>query len=283
MSIPASLVKQLRDDTGAPMMECKKALVETNGDLEAAKQVLRERGAAVHAKRAGKEATAGVIAAAVSPDRRAAAMIELRCETDFVGRNEEFIALAARIAEAVLEGAPGGAGTEEVLAFKLDGGSVRDAVADITGKIGERIELGRVLKRATPDGLLDTYIHHDKSKGVLIEMTGGDDSLADLAHSIAIHIAWGDPEYISRDEIQQERIEKELETERQRAINEGKPEQAAQKIAEGRVNKLFFQRVCLLDQPFMGQKESVADLINQAKKEGIAPRVVSFTRFAIGA
>jgi elongation factor Ts len=283
MEISASLVKELRDDTGASLGECKKALVETEGNVEAAKQKLRERGATVAEKRAGREAGKGAIASAASPDKHKAALVQLRCETDFVARNADFVTLAQGIADAVLAGGGDGDGMEAVLKLKLGGTTIADAVTQAVGKIGERIELGRVTVRETGSGTLDTYIHHDKTKGVMVEMAGEGDAVTEVGHSIAVHIAWADPEFISRDEIDPERIAKELEIEKVRAINEGKPEAAAEQIAKGRVNKAFFQRVSLLDQMYLGQHESVQQLIDKANSEGAGTKVLSFVRYAVGA
>jgi len=264
-------------------MDCKRALTETGGDLEAAKKKLRERGAAIGEKRSDKKASAGVVAAAVSEDRHAGAMIELLCETDFVARNEAFQNLAVRISQAILESGTSAESAQDVMSVALDGSTVGDLISETTGKIGERIEMGAVVKRKIDHGVIDTYIHHDKTKGVLVEMVGGESpKVVELAHNIAVHIAWGDPEFIGRDAIDPVRIETEMVSERARAIAEGKPEAAAQQIAEGRVNKQFFSKVVLHDQQYLGGSETVGQMITSATGDGEEPKVVFFVRFSVG-
>ncbi|GMV38025.1 MAG: elongation factor Ts [Fimbriimonadales bacterium] len=283
MEITAAQVKELREQTGAPMMDCKRALVEKGGDFEAAKQYLRERGAAVQDKRAERHAAAGVVAGASTPDHKKAVLVELNCETDFVARNEEFVALAAAIAQAALAGASAGADKEALGGLSLDGTSVEASVDTIRGKIGEKIEIGKVVVRET-SGILDTYIHHDRTKGVMVEVEGNDsDAVVEAAHKIATHIAWADPEFITKDQVDPERVRQEIEIEMHRAINEGKPEAQAEKIAEGRVNKNFFQKACLMEQHYLGQPETIKQLLEAAKGDGGEPRVTFFTRIAVGA
>lgn len=283
MEITAAQVKELREQTGAPMMDCKRALVEKGGDFEAAKQYLRERGAAVQDKRAERHAAAGVVAGASTPDHKKAVLVELNCETDFVARNEEFVALAAAIAQAALAGASAGADKEALGGLSLDGTSVAASVDTIRGKIGEKIEIGKVVVRET-SGILDTYIHHDRTKGVMVEVEGNDsDAVVEAAHKIATHIAWADPEFITKDQVDPERVRQEIEIEMHRAINEGKPEAQAEKIAEGRVNKNFFQKACLMEQHYLGQPETIKQLLEAAKGDGGEPRVTFFTRIAVGA
>ncbi len=279
MEVTAAMVKELRDDTGVPMMDCKKALVESAGDVERAKQLLRERGVAVAVKRAGREASAGVIASAETGDRRKAALVALGCETDFVARNPDFVQLAQQIADVALTSANDGATREEVLALSLAGGTVEAAITSAVGKIGEKIELGNVKVRQAPEGLVDTYIHHDKTKGVLVELGGiTSDAAVELAHQIGIHVAWAAPEFVSRDDVDQDRLKRELEIEKARAMNDGKPEAAAEQIAQGRVNKNFLQAVCLLEQGYLGQSQTVREMVE--KVPGVS--VVGFTRFAVG-
>lgn len=280
MEISASLVKELRDQTGAPLMDCKRALVETDGDLDAAKKKLRERGAAVAEKRKDRAASAGVVAAAMSEDRHQAVLLEFTCETDFVARNEDFVALANKIAETALTNAPAGAASDHVLDLQFDGKTVKEHISEATGKIGEKLDMGGIVKKEVSGGVLDTYIHHDKTKGVLVELAGAEgESAIELAHQIAVHIAWAAPEFISRDQIDQTRIDEELQAEKERALAEGKPEAAAQQIAEGRVNKNFFQKVSLMDQPYLGGGDTIGKMVEDA---GGGAKVASFVRFAVG-
>lgn len=240
MAIAAVDVKKLRDATGAGMMDAKKALTEADGDFDKAVEALRISGAAKAAKRAEREASAGLVASS------GAAIVELKSETDFVAKNDQFIALAQELADLADANKP--ASAEEFAASTLASGkTVAEAVADLAIVIGEKLELGRV---AAFNGEVATYMHRRASDlppavGVLVEFEGGD---ADVARSVAMQIAAMRPRYLTREEIPSELVDKEREIAEATAREEGKPEQAIVKITEGRLNG-FFKDVVLLEQP----------------------------------
>jgi elongation factor Ts len=258
-------VKRLRDLTGAGMMDAKKALDATGGDAEAAARWLREKGLAAQEKRSERESTEGAVALAVHGD--VAAIVELRCETDFVAKSAEFTALADELAAAVAE-----KGEQSV-------SELADRVDDLKVTLKENLEVGRVVRLEAGDGnVLDTYLHIQNDRGknaVVVELAGGD---RQLAHDVAIHIAFARPRHLHRDEFDPEVVAAKRQELENLSRNEGKPEQALPKIVEGRI-KGFFKSVpggALLDQPFVkDEKQSVGQALGGA-------RVVRFAQVEIG-
>ncbi|MCS7208270.1 MAG: translation elongation factor Ts [Fimbriimonadales bacterium] len=288
MSISPQLIKELRDETGAGFMDCKTALEQAGGDMDKARLILREKGAIIASKRASKEVNQGVIAGIVSEDGRTGALIDLRCETDFVARNEAFQSLAHELLQHVL--AVGEEGKMDTIlqrpSFSDSSVTVEKQIEITIGKTGERIAFQRYAVARVPDGengVVDVYIHHNKLVGVMVVLTGSAEreTLQNLAHEIAIQIAWSTPEYLSKDEIPAEVLQQELEIEKQRAINEGKPEHVAENIARGRVNKNFIQKVALLEQPFYkDESKTIGDLLKAA---GSDLKIARFVRMEVGA
>jgi elongation factor Ts len=281
------MIKELRDETGAGFMDCKQALEQAGGDMEKARLILREKGAIIATKRASKEVNQGVIAGKVSDDLRTGALIDLRCETDFVARNEEFQTLASELLDQVLA-----FGQEGQLELLLQQPSLHDPsltvekrIELVMGKTGERIALQNYALARVPNGengVVDVYIHHNKLVGVMVVLTGSADTqaLQSLAHEIAIQIAWSAPAYLTRNEIPAEELEREMQIEKQRALNEGKPEHIAENIARGRVQKGFIQRVVLLEQPYYRDESlTIGQLIQQT---GTDVQVRRFVRMEIG-
>jgi len=270
MAITAADVKKLRDQTGAGMMDAKKALTEADGDFDKAVEILRVKGQDKMKKR-GEErsATAGLVATA------GGALVEINSETDFVAKNEEFIAAAQQIAEAANEAKAGDA--ETLKAVKLGDSTVGEVVEGLAVKIGEKIELGRV---AYFDGPVVTYMHRRAADlppavGVLVEYEGASE---EAARGAAMQVAAMRPTYVSRDEVPTDIVEKEREIAEATAREEGKPEQALPKIVEGRLNG-FFKEVALLDQPSVQEsKKSVKAVLDEA---GVT--VKRFARFEVGA
>lgn len=287
MSITPQMIKELRDETGAGFMDCKQALEQAGGDMEEARKILRQKGAVIATKRASKEVNQGVIAGKVSADGRTGVLIDLRCETDFVARNEEFLALAEELLQAVE--AFGQEGQLETLlqqpAPSDPSLTLEKRIELVMGKTGERIALQNYAIAHVPEGangVVDVYIHHNKMVGVMVVLTGSADAdtLRQLAHEVAIQIAWSTPTYISKDEIPQEEIQKELEIEKQRALNEGKPEQVAENIARGRVQKGYIQKVALLEQPYYrDESKTIGALL---KEKGADITVQRFVRLEVG-
>ncbi len=273
MEIKASMVKELRDKTGAGMMDAKKALVETDGDMEKAIEFLRQKGMASADKKMGRIAAEGTIASVVEGSR--AAMVEINCETDFVAKNEDFKAFANEMAAAILAMNP--ATVEEFLAMTCPkcGKTIEEIVKEKIAKIGEKITIRRFVKY-DDNAVVNTYIHNGKI-GVLVEAKAdANDETTAITKDICLHIASNAPEFISREEIPASVIEEEKRIEMGKEDLAKKPENIREKIVEGRVNKLMAQR-CLLEQPFVKNPDlTVAQLI-----EGKLT-IVKFDRFVLG-
>lgn len=273
-NISAADVKKLRDITSAGMMDCKKALIEADGDFDKAIEILRTKGKA-KAEQRGAERTAsnGLVAAA------GAALVELNCETDFVAKSDEFVATAQRIADVAAEAKP--ADLDALKAVALGDSTVGETVADLAVKIGEKIELGRV---AVFDGPVATYMHRRASDlppavGVLVEYSAADtvSDAAEVARGAAMQIAAMRPQYLSRDEVPADVVAKEREIAEATAREEGKPEQALPKIVEGRLNG-YYKQFALLDQPSVqDSKKTVKALLDAAGVD-----VLRFARFEVG-
>lgn len=251
MSFTAKDVQALRQSTGAGMMDCKKALEENGGDLDAAKQWLREKGLAASAKRDDRESAQGVVALAI--EGNVAAMVKLRCETDFVAGSDLFKGEAEELVRLVI-------------AQGADAVSQRASVLeDLKITLKEKIELGEVVRvEAAAGNVLDSYLHVQGGRGVnavLVELSGAS---VELAHDVAVHVAFARPKYLTRDDIPADVLDKERQTLETISRNEGKPEAALPKIVEGRING-FFKDVVLMDQPYAkDDKQSVAQFIGSA-------------------
>lgn len=268
--ITAALVKELRERTGSGMMECKRALQETSGDIEAAVELMRKAGQAKADKKASRVAAEGLIV--IKPAAGAVAMVEVNCETDFVTKNDDFRDFAAAVAEVVLREDP--ADPDALLAAVMaNGQSVEQNRRECIARIGENINVRRGVRLTTSTGVLGSYLHGTRI-GVLVELEGGD---AELAKDIAMHVAASRPLCISSDQVPAELIAKEKEIYAARAVAEGKPADKIDKIVEGRLRK-YFEEVALLDQPFVKDPEqSVAKLLQSRQA-----RVIRFERFELG-
>ncbi len=267
-------IKTLREQLGTGMVDTKKALEEAEGDLDKAIEILRLKGAKGNAKRADRAATEGLVAAVENDGR--ATLIELACETDFVAKNDKFIALADKILAAVA--AAGSTTVEDALKVDIDGKSVEQTISDEAAVIGEKIELRNV---STLSGdAFQIYLHKTSKDlppqvGVVVAYSGDD---AETARSIAQHISFAAPQYLTRDEVPADVVEKEREIVTEISRNEGKPEAALPKIVEGRVNA-FFKQVVLLDQPYA--KDNKLSIQKVADDAGIS--ISGFARFKVGA
>ena len=269
----AADVKALREKSGAGMMDCKGALDEADGDIEKAFELLRLKGLKGVSKREGRTTSNGLVVARVLGGK--GTLIELACETDFVAKAENFVALAEQVADAV--SAAGAESVDAGLAADLGGQSVSDAIVDKAAIMGEKVELRKV--EVVSASAIDAYMHRTSRDlppqvGVLLGYEGAD---ADTAHDIAVHIAAFSPKYLSRDEVPADVVAKEREIATETARNEGKPEAALEKIVEGRVTG-FFKEVCLLDQAFAKDaKQSVAQV---AAAAGL--KLTGFVRLRVG-
>lgn len=268
--ITAALVKELRERTSSGMMECKRALQETAGDIEAAVELMRKAGQAKADKKASRIAAEGLIV--LRQATGAAAMAEINCETDFVTKNDDFRAFAAEVAETVLREGP--VDLDALLATVMaNGQSVEQNRRDCIAKIGENINVRRGVRLTTSTGVLGSYLHGARI-GVLVELDGGD---AELAKDIAMHIAASRPLCVSADQVPAELIAKEKEIYAARAVAEGKPANMIDKIAEGRLRK-YFEEVTLLGQLFVKDSEQSVDKLLKSRKAS----VVRFERFELG-
>lgn len=273
MSISAADVKKLRDLTGVGMMDCKKALAEANGDFDAAIDLLRTKGQKVAAKRADRDAKEGVVATGF--EGNTAILVEVNCETDFVARNDDFQGFAADIAALVLEAKP--ADRDALMSVSMkDGRSVEDALTDMTGKIGEKIDVRRTAVMTSEGGSVVSYIHPGARLGVLVDISGAGD-LEAAGRDVAMQVAALNPVATRREEVPQDVQDKEMDIARQAAIEEGKPEQIIDRIATGKLDRYFKDNV-LLEQPFVKDSSmTVGDMLKSAGAE-----VKTFVRFALG-
>src|SRR5438105_5844656 len=257
--ISAKDVATLRKMTGAGMMDCKRALLENDGDFERAKDWLREKGIAGPAKREGRAADQGAVEVLVTGE--VGAVVELNCETDFVAKGDAFGKALAALTRLVVD-----EGDTEIGAKKINGESVDDYIKGLSGTLGEKIELGRVFRFATSDGLLDGYKHVQNDRGtggVVVELGGvhrGDDRARGTAHDIALHIASAAPRYVTRDEVPAEEVARERDIYAAQTREEGKPEQAWPKIIEGKLNG-FYKSVVLVEQSFVKDNKQTIESV----------------------
>ena len=283
-SVTAQLVKELREMTGAKMMDCKKALVETEGNIEKAVEFLREKGLADAAKKSGRIAAEGIVKTYITDDKKSGSVVEFNCETDFVAANEEFIAFADKLAKIVVEASA--TTVEELLNEKFEGeATVSDSLKALIAKLSENMTVRRFTKFSAKSGIVKSYIHGGGRIGVLVEVACDKDSevLEEVAKDICMQIAAANPLFLSKDQVDTESMEKEKEIYRVQALNEGKPEKIVEKMVDGRIQK-YFKEVCLLEQPWVKDGDmSIAKLCEQKSKEvGSTITVTRFVRYERG-
>ena len=271
--ITASQVKDLREKTGAGMMDCKKVLTETDGDMEKAIELLRERGIAKAAKKSDRIAAEGLVAAYVSEDKKVGAVVEVNSETDFVAKNEEFKTFVADVAEQVAVKAP--KTVEELLNQKSikEDKTVGEVLTDKIAKIGENMTIRR-FERFESTGLVEKYIHGDGKIGVLVDIENGDE---ELAKDICMQIAAAKPEFLNKEAVPQERLDKEMEILKAQAMNEGKPAEIAEKMVQGRIGK-FYGEICLVEQPFVKDPDQKVGKMVESK----GAKIIRFARLEKG-
>ncbi|NLL30562.1 MAG: elongation factor Ts [Clostridiales bacterium] len=283
--VTAKSVKELREKTGAGMMDCKKALTEANGDMEKAVEILREKGLAAAAKKAGRVAAEGLVKTYISEDGKTAGIVELNCETDFVAANEEFIAVADRIAEIASK--TSATTVEELVNEKYDdNNTIQETLTALIAKLGENMTLRRFEKFSVEKGLIESYIHGGGRIGVIVEL--GSDSnntavLKEVAKDVCMQVAAANPLFLSENDVDQTALEKEKEIYRVQALNEGKPEKIIDKMVNGRIQK-YFKEVCLLNQAWVkdGDK-SISKYLQEKSKEVGSPITVNrYVRFERG-
>lgn len=283
MAITAQMVKELRESTGAGMMDCKKALQEAEGNMERAIDILREKGLSKAAKKADRIAAEGLVAIEINEDNTVASMVEVNSETDFVAKNEDFKTFVKDAAVMALS-------TESTDVAGLlaethtEGQSLQDVLNERTAKIGEKLDLRRFVKLTT-EGQVAGYIHGGGKIGVLVEMatTARNAEVITMGRDIAMQVAAMNPKYVSRNDVDAEYIAHETEILTQQALNEGKPANIVEKMIKGRLEKQL-KEVCLLEQPFVKNGDlTIKQLVAEtAKKVGAEIEVVNVVRFEVG-
>ena len=285
--ITAAMVKQLREMTDSPMMECKKALVEADGDIDKAVDVLRKMGVAKAVKRAGRDTNEGTVAAYISEDGKKAALLELSCETDFVGTNPKFVGFATKLAGVVAENNP--ADVDALKALPMAETTVADELTEQIHLFGENMKVLRFVARSTENGAFGSYIHNGGKIGVIVEFsftkpeTGASEEFKTFAHDVALHVAAVNPISARREDVPAETIEHEMSIYKAQAAESGKPEAIQERIAQGRVEK-FYKESVLTEQEFVKNPDvTVGQLASQVSKSlGDTIEVVKFDRFEFG-
>jgi elongation factor Ts len=284
-NVSASMVKELRDQTGAGMMDCKAALSETGGNLEAAVDWLRKKGLSKAAKKAGRVAAEGLIGVAVTPNK--GIVVEVNSETDFVARNDLFQGLVKMIASAALDA---GSSVDKILGAKTGNITISEAIADTIAKVGENMTLRRAAALSVGKGAIGSYVHNSVAEGlgrigviVALESTGNVDELKSFGRMVAMHVASANPQAIDPSGLDPAAIEREKAVLADKAKAQGKPANVIEKIVESGL-KTFYKEVCLLDQGFIfDDKKSVAQALKEAEAKAGAPiKIAGFVRFALG-
>ena len=277
MQITNDMIKNLREKTGAGMMDCKRALEAVGGDMNLAIEFLRKKGAATGAKRADRAAKEGMIVTRVASNGKSGVMVEVNCETDFVGRSDDFTSFANKVATIIEKNRP--ASVEELMKQTADGKTVSELYNDLLAKVGEKIDVRRFAIVDSKDGVISAYTHLGNKIGVLVELQGSDTAASGPGRDVAMQVAAMNPLVVSREEVDKDLIEKELDIYRTQAKNEGKPEQIVDKIATGRLEK-YYQEVVLMEQTFI--KDSGKTIKDYLANAGQPVTVKRFLRFHLG-
>ena len=272
--VTAALVKELREKTGAGMMDCKKVLTETDGDMERAAELLRERGITKAAKKSDRIAAEGLVYCYISDDKKVGVALEVNAETDFVAKNEEFRAFVADTAKQIAVKAP--KDVEELLAqtsINDESKTIQDILTDKIATIGENMSVRR-FERFESEGFVESYVHGDGKIGVLVDFSKGTET---VAKDVCMQIAAAKPEYLNREAVPAEKVAHEMEILKAQAMNEGKPEAIAEKIVQGRIGK-FYGEICLVEQEFVKNPDiKVSKLLEENSSE-----IVRFARIEKG-
>ena len=265
--ITAGMVKELREKTDAPMMECKKALSEAHGDMEKAEEILRVKLGSKASKAAGRIAAEGVVATFIGGDLKLGSIVEVNCETDFVAKNEDFLAFAKNLAELVAKQSP--ADVAALSAFSLNGTTVEATRTALVGKIGENVSIRR-FARIEAKGKISQYIHGGAKIGVMVDIVGGDEA---LAKDLSMHIAASKPVALAKEEVSPELIQKERDIATAKAAESGKPADIVAKMVEGSVAK-YLKEVTLLGQPFVKDDKQTIEQLLKSKSASVARFVI---------
>lgn len=281
MSVTAAQVNELRQRTGAGILDCKKALVESNGDMDAAIDYLRKKGAALAAKRADRAANEGIVSAKVSDDKKYGVLVEVNCETDFVAKSDDFVAFSKEVTELAFTKK-----ANDIDAFLEATPEITTMLNEMTAKIGEKLQVSRVAYLDSADGMVDFYIHYGDRLGSLVAFKNvavTDENLKPVMQDIAKQVAAMSPVSVSREEVPSDLIEKELEIYKEQFRKEGKPEDKIEFIAKNKLGK-YFEEVVLLEQSFFREdKKTVGEWLKEVNKaNGTEMSVTTFRRFALG-
>lgn len=279
MNISASMVKELRDQTGIGMMECKSALVESGGDLDKAIVYLRERGMSRAQKKAGRATSEGMVVISSTPDGKKAALVEVNCETDFVSKNEDFIKFSDKVAQIAL--AKSGESAEQLLDETfVAGATVKEKLAELIATIGENLQVRRLTSLSEPKGVVAGYSHLGGKIGTLVAIEGvSGDSGLQLAKDLAMHVAAAAPKYLNSSEVDASELETEKQIARTKLIEEGKPEAMIEKILGGQMTK-FYKEVCLVEQAYIRDPKMTVKQVVEAAAKGA--KITGFSRFQLG-
>lgn len=284
--ITAQVVKELRERTGAGMMDCKKALSATDGDMDKAIEYLREKGLAAAAKKAGRVAAEGMVETYVTEDGKTGALIEVNCETDFVAANEDFITFVKNVAKQASE--TSATNVEDFASEKYiadDSASIKDVLTALIAKLGENMTIRRFEKYTVSNGVVQSYVHGGGRIGVLVSLASDVQNavVVEVAKDVAMHIAAANPLFLNKDQVDNETLDKEKEIYRVQALNEGKPEKIVDKMVEGRVQK-YYKEVCLVEQVWVRNPDYTITkyLAEKSKEVGAQISIASFARFERG-
>lgn len=276
MAITAQEVNKLRQMTGAGMMDCKKALVEADGDFDKAIEILRKKGQKVSASRSDRETTEGAVFVKASRDKKEAVLISLNCETDFVAKNEDFLNAGEQILEAAFQHKP--ASIEDLKQLKVGDLTIEEKITEMVGKIGEKINIGAY--EILQGDIVVTYVHAGNKLGVLVALENINDAAEEAGKDVAMQIAAMHPISVDKDDVDQATIDRELEIGREQARAEGKPENMLDKIAQGKLNK-FFKENTLMNQAYVKDpNQTIAQYLNSVNK---GMKVTKFKRVSVSA
>ncbi len=276
--VTADLVKQLREQTGVGMMECKKALTENEGSIEKAVLWLRERGLSRAASKSGRTTAEGSVGVLVSPNGKEAVLVEMNCETDFSAKNADFVNFVSEITKLALSSKA--TSVETLAAMSLNGTPVSEVLTTLIQKVGENMQLRRVKYLSVPNGLIAGYSHMGGKIGTLAVFEGeASEKVSEVAKDVAMHIAAVAPKYLKREDVPSSEVETEKELSRKKLLEEGKAADKLEMILTGQVNK-YFQEICLVDQPFV--KEQKFSVLKYVQSTGIKADLTAFARFQLG-
>jgi len=284
VSVTASMVRELREKTGAGMMDCKKALTESDGDIAKAVDLLRKKGLSAAAKKSDRAAAEGMIISAANGNK--GVLVEINAETDFVAKNEQFIDFANKVAEVALENLPGDAETLKALPFPGSGRSIADELTHLIATIGENMEVRRYVGLKVDNGIVASYIHAGGKIGSMVKLStdkGDDEEVQVMSRQLAMHVAAASPQYLKREDVPADVVEQEKEIMRAKARESGKPDNIIEKIIEGQINK-FFGEICLLEQAYViDPDQKVGKVLESlAKSIGTDIELTGYSRLQLG-